>query len=98
MTKIKNFFKKSGAMLTMALVGAGALLKGAFVHAAADTDLTTSLASTTSMVSDNKSIILTFIVGIGVVALVIRLAKSAVVLAIKWATSALGGSKNRGRR
>lgn len=87
MSKIKNFFKKSGAMLTMALVGAGALVKGAFVHAAADTDLTGALASTTAIFSDNKGVIINWLVGIVGILIVITL----VFGAVKWARSQVGG-------
>ncbi len=94
MSKIKNFFKKSGAMLTMALVGAGALLKGAFVHAAADADLTAGLASTTAIFTDNKSVIINWVVGIFAVLVVITL----IFGALKWTRRQAGGIFGGGRR
>lgn len=94
MNKIKNFLKKSGAMLTMALVGAGALLKGAFVHAAADTDLQAGLASTTAIFTDNKSVIINWVVGIFAVLVVITL----IFGALKWTRRQAGGIFGGGRR
>lgn len=94
MTKIKNFFKKSGAMLTMALVGAGALLKGAFVHAAADADLTAGLASTTAIFTDNKGTIITWMVGIFGVLVIIAI----VFAALRFVRRKAGGIFGSGKK
>jgi len=74
-----------------------AALLGLNAHAAADTDLTNALASSTAMVTDNKAIILGYFVGLGVVVLVIKFGKKAVLMAINWAVGAFGGRKGRRR-
>jgi len=86
-------FKKIG--MFMSLAAAFALAAVGQAHAAADTDLAAALASSTTMVTDNKSQLLTFIVGIGVVVLVIGLAKGGVILAIKWVKKSVAGCGKR---
>jgi len=91
---MKNLFSKVGLglMSLVALFGATSVTK-----AAADTDLTTSFASSTAMLSDNKAQILGYIVGIALIALVIRLGKSGVIMAIKWIMAAFAGKGKRRR-
>lgn len=95
MNKIKNFFKKSGAILTMALVGAGALVKGAFVHAAADTDLQAGLASTSAIFTDNKGAIINWIVMIFGALVVITLILAAARWIRRQAGTIFGGGKKK---
>ena len=95
MTKIKNFFKKSGAMLTMALVGAGALVKGAFVHAAADAELQAGLASTTAIFTDNKGVVINWAVGIFSILIVITLIFGALRWSRRQAGGIFGGKRRR---
>lgn len=70
------------------------MLLGSSVFAAADSDLSTALASTTSMATDNKSTILTFLTGVAVVVLVIAVAKGG----INWAIAKVAGSISGRRR
>lgn len=66
-----------------------------FAHAAADTDLSTALSSTTAMASDNKASILTFIVGVGLVVLVIAVAKGGLNWAIAKVAGSIGGRRRK---
>lgn len=60
-----------------AFVMAALLTVTGTAHAAVDADLTTALASSTSLVTDNKSTILTFIAAMVGLVLVIKLGKVA---------------------
>lgn len=48
------------------------------VHAAVDADLTNAMASSTALITDNKTVVLTFIVGLVGLVLVIKLGKVAI--------------------
>jgi len=87
-------FKKYG-LGVLSLVGGATLAVSSHVSAAADTDLVATLASTTTMVTDQKATILSFIVGIALIALVIGLAKVGIVMASKWIKGAFGGGRKR---
>jgi len=65
------------------------------VSAAADTDLTSALASTTAVVSDNKGLIISFFVGLFAIVIVIKLAKRALKVGGGSVLGAMGG---KGRR
>jgi len=81
--------------VSVGLMSLAFLLVGSSVFAAADTDLTNSLASTTAMATDNKGIILTFLVSIGVVVLVIAVAKGGINWAIAKIVGSIGGRRRK---
>lgn len=56
--------------------------------AAADSDLTTAMASGTSMINDNKGTVLTFIVAVFTAVLVLTL----VIVGLSWAIRKIKGS------
>lgn len=87
--------KMLNRFLVLGLGVAGFL--GSFIgkaKAAADTDLVDALASTSLIASDNKSTIMGFFVSIGLVILVIVLAKGG----LNWAIAKMAGIFGRRRR
>ena len=64
---IKKSLTKGFARMAVLALGVGALATATVSHAAADPDLVSALASTSNMVSDNKSSIMTFFVAVGLV-------------------------------
>jgi len=73
---IKTIKQKFG-IVSMFIVGLSLALVNS-VSAATDADLTASLASSTALMTDNKGLILTFIVGLVGITLVIALGKAGV--------------------
>lgn len=61
MIKFLNGLKKYSAIGSLALL-AFLALGGGFAHAAADTTLTGAIASSTSFISDNLAVMVTFII------------------------------------
>jgi len=84
LNKISYGLMMLGAMLAPSL----------FVKAVEDSDLGSALASSTAFATDNKSQILTYIVGIIVVVFVITIAKKAIL----WGFSKIASVFGRGRR
>lgn len=78
----------------MAVLGFFGFVGTKMASAAVDPDLQNALASTTGFASDNKSQILTYIVGIIIVVFVITIAKKAIL----WGFSKLAGVFGRGGR
>lgn len=76
---------------SLGLLGMGLV---ANVHAAADADLVSGLASTSAIASDNKATILTFITAIFTVILVIAVAKAG----MNWALAKIAGAFGRRKR
>lgn len=66
-------------------------------HAATDAALTAAFASSTAMITDNYQAIALFVVGIGVLVVIIRLAKRGVIMASKWIVSAFAGAGRKKR-
>lgn len=64
-------------------------------QAAADTDLTNAMASTSAVATDNKSTILTYMVTIFLVVLVIAVAKAAMNWGLRKISGAFGGRRRR---
>lgn len=93
---IKNIFSKANAQLGAIALGAGALFAGIATHAGTpDTDLVSALASTSGMVSDNKGTIMTFFVAVGLVVLVLAIAKGGLNWAIAKVAGIFGKKKRR---
>jgi len=93
--KLKNFAPRLGAVALA--MGAGLAYLSNHALAAADTDLSSAIASGTSAMTDNKGLVLTFIGAIFVVTLVITLAKRLLGMAKGQVAGAIGGGKRRGR-
>jgi len=92
---IKKIFSK----FNVALMAVMAFVFGAsnVVKAAADPDLTASLASTTAIITDNKGVILSFIVGALLAVFIIALS----IKALRWVFGmilGLIGGRRKGRR
>ena len=77
---MKNLFNKFGLMALSVVGVAGSMALGHYSQAAADTDLTASLASTTAIITDNKGVILSFIVGALLAVFIIALS----IRGLKW--------------
>jgi hypothetical protein len=92
MFKVKKLFMKIGVSV-LAVLGVVGLANN--VHAAADPDLTSALASTSLIFTDNKSTIFTFLVGAFAVALVIGIALRAMNRGGGMVKGSLGGGKRR---
>jgi len=76
-------------------LAASSLVMASGVHAAADTDLTNALASTTAIFTDNKALIFGFVVGIFAIFFVFKI----IMRALGWGTGkVLGGFGGRKRR
>lgn len=92
---IRKFFQRIGmALFAVALVLP--VIGTMVAHAAADADLTSTLASSTALATDNKLTLLAYFVAIGAIVLILRLAKGGIIMAIKWITKAFsGGGKRR---
>lgn len=88
---LKNLSYKfgMGAMAVLGLVGASS------VHAAADADLATGIASTTAIFSDNKSQIILGIVGIFAVTIVVGLVIKLLHYGKRQALGMFGGRRKR---
>lgn len=93
---IKFLKNITGKTLALALAFGGFLTATA-THAAADADLVSALASTSAMATDNKGSILEFFVAVGVVVLVIAVAKGGLNWAIRKISASVGGGRRRGR-
>lgn len=70
---------------------------GYAVLAAADTDLSNAFASSTAIATDNKSLIVGYIVSIFLVVLVIAVAKAGLNWGLRKISGSFGGGKRRGR-
>lgn len=92
---MKNILKNINAKVMAFALAIGAMFSGIATHAAADTDLSTALASTSAMASDNKGTILTFFVAVGLVVLVIAVAKGGLNWAIAKISGSVGGKRRR---
>jgi len=88
-------FKKVSTKLMVLGATLGSMVAGSFARAAADSDLTTALASTSALATDNKSIILTFLVAVGTVVLVIAVAKGGLNWGIAKVAGSIGGRRKR---
>lgn len=66
-----------------------------FAHAAADADLVNTIASTTAVAQDNKSVMIQFYVTLGLISLGIGLSVGAIIVSIKWIKRALFGGRRR---
>jgi hypothetical protein len=64
-------------------------------HAAADSDLTAALASTTAIAQDNKSTILNYFVSIFLIVLVLGIALAGMNWGMRKILGAFGGKKRR---
>jgi len=97
---MKNFFKNVWSKIGLMALGVMGFLGLAANHAkaAADTDLTSALASTTAIFTDNKSIIVLFLVGVFAVAIVIVLLRKALGFGKAQVAGAMGGGRKGGRR
>jgi len=79
-----NFIKKNSKTLMFALVVGATSLFGKVAGATDPADLGEALASTTSMVSDQRGAILTFIIGLATVVIVVMLLKVGIGMALRW--------------
>lgn len=86
----ENLAVKAAGIVTA--LGAGAMALAS--HAAVDSDLSSGLSSTTAIFTDNKGIIITFLVGAFAVALVIRI----VLKSINRGGGMVSGAISRGHR
>lgn len=90
-----KFLKSWLAKASLAIAGIGALLVGKLAHAAADADLVAGFASTTAIFSDNKSAIITYVVGIMLVIIVIGLIIRGLFFGKRQLMGVFGGGKKR---
>jgi len=97
---LKIYYWKGGEKMKkifgfLSLAVAGVLSTVGYAHAAADTDLASAFSTTTTFMSDNKSQILTFIVGISMSVLVILIAKRAIAWGMAKIKASFGGGRRR---
>jgi len=83
------------AKLAVGLSAVGLAMSGLICHAAADSDLTSGFASSTAIATDNKGLIISYIVSIFLVVLVIGIAKAGLNWGLRKITGAFGGGKRR---
>jgi len=88
--KLNNVIIKGAGVITAVSAGAMAVA----THAAADTDLTNGIASTTAYFTDNKTPIIVFLVAALLIAFGIRL----VMKALQRGTGMVGSAVKPGRR
>jgi len=93
MNKLKSYLMKGGLALG-AFLG---VVQANAAKAAADADLTAGLASTTAIFTDNKSVIITWIVGIFAVTIVVALVIRALGFGKRAAVGMIPGGR-KGRR
>lgn len=94
---MKNIFKTMNFKVSMFLFGLAVYGASALnVHAATDADLAAAISSSTQLFTDNKSAIVTFVVGTTVVMTGVGLAFGAIYWAKGQILSIL--SKRRGKR
>ncbi len=79
-----NFVKNNAKTLMFALVVGATTLLGKVAGATDPANLSEALASTTSMVSDQRGAILTFIIGLATVVIVVMLLKVGIGMALRW--------------
>lgn len=90
MNTIKKYF---GYVLSfVALVG---LTVSNYAHAAADTYLSSGLASTTLIFTDNYGVVISWVVGIFAITIVVGLVIKALFFGKRQALGMLGGGKRR---
>jgi hypothetical protein len=95
MNKIKQFANKYMAKIGAAALALGLSVKGAVCHAATDADLQAGLASTTSIFTDNKGTIITYVVGIITATFIIGLVIKAAFFGKRQGLGMFGGRSRR---
>lgn len=93
MINLKNSLAKTIGVAS----GVGVALTAVATHAAADSDLSSGLASTSAIATDNKGAILTFFVTVGIAVMVISIAKAGLNWAIRKVSASVGGGKGHRR-
>lgn len=91
---MNKFLTSSYAKMSVMALAVGGFLTAQATHAAADADLVSALASTSGMLSDNKGSIMTFFVAVGLVVLVLAIAKGG----LNWAIAKIAGVFGRKKR
>jgi len=83
---IKKFFYSIGLAVSSFVLTLSA-------HAAADTDIIATIASSSSLWSDNKANLLAFIVVLATAVFVLSMSKGLLIMAIKWIKRGFFGGK-----